>query len=205
MRLTRSLGINPFIKDEIYRKIVLNKDINLDILKIKKDFFIPEIEKISEKEFVDFLENSLLEEEAKKLIKEYKLPIDWLSLVHKYIIDSDFFYDTDPRGLKFVIDINSEEKKYYLQIFPETTIENIKDVWFLIKKNFGENKQIKSRRKPQKKFNRNEEIYRLYSEGKTIAEIATIISKKYKIKGGIDLGLIKVVISNSKKLRKGKK
>lgn len=203
MRLTKYLGINPEIKNEIYDKIVLNNDVNSKIDKIRNLFEIPDPENLKDGDFVSLLENKKIQKEAEKIISDFNLPKNWVEIVHRYIVDGDFITNHSPDDLTLEIIEKKSGHDFYLKINPKTSLDDIKNIWFLIKKEFKKYGYPENKKKRKLKFNRDEEIYNLKIAGKSYAQIALYIEDKY----GDDLTFenIKTIYFNRLKSRKGKK
>lgn len=203
MRLIKHLGINPEIKNRIYAKVVLNEKLNSRIDKIRGSFLIPDSNELTNKEFIDLLENNEILKESINVVRDFKLPTRWVDIIHRYIVDYDFFTQKDPDGLKLVIDTEDSktEDDFYLQIFPHTSIKDIKDIWFLVQKEFKKYGYKKTKKKKSKKLNRDLEIYALKKSGNNNAQISNFIEKKYK--EDLNFETIKTVTSNQKRIRKG--
>lgn len=201
MRLIKAFGFNIEIKNKIYQKVVLNRKLNFAVDKVREKFLMPDSEEMTDKEFVQLLENNDLQKESKKIVRDFHLPISWADIIHKYIIDCEFITEIAPDGIKFISEDGNNQpgNKFYLEISPNTSIKDIKDIWFLVQKEFKKYGYEKTRKKKSKKFNRNLEIYDLKKSGKTIQEIDSITNKKYG--QDLDYGNIKTIISNQKKIR----
>src|SRR3990167_118970 len=109
MRQTKiqHLTYDSEILTEVYKKIV-----------IYKKFFL-------------LRKNPKLIKKAEALTKEFSLPKTWKDIILKYILEDDFLPDFDPNGLflETRIDDKESDNKYYLRIFPHTSIKDIKKVW----------------------------------------------------------------------------
>lgn len=203
MRQVKYLGINSEKNNEIYRKLVLNEELNSAIEKIRKEFSIPDIDDMSREEWLSFNEDYRLLIKSEEIINKFKLPKTWIDIVHQYIVDDNFIHEKNPDGLRLVTEINYKgEGEYYIRIFPHTSIKDIKDVWFLIQNEINKDK-VKTKKKKTKKFNRNESIYDFYLKGKSALQIRFKIRSEY----GEDLSVnnIRTIIHNHKKIRQLKK
>ncbi|GEM_PF-3947836 len=200
----RYLGVNPGKKIELYKKLVLDSHFNLAVNKIREELEISgDADDLSMEEFIHLIESSAVSEKVKALVKEFNLPKTWSDIIHRYVVEGDFTSEIDPDGLMLEISQKDEgsEKEYFLRISPSTSIEDIKNVWFLIQKEIGSRK--KTKKKINKKFDRDQRVYKLYLARNSTEKIAEAVKKEFG--EDLDYGNIKVIISNQKKLTKGKK
>src|SRR3989344_17510 len=177
MRNTIHLGTNLQKQTELLGKIGFNQKFKSAVEKIRAEFHILKREEMT------IGQRLLLEEN-----------------ILGYIVYDDFFFLHDPDVLSLEIESeeNEVEKKFYLRIFPDTSIKDIKDVWFLVQKEINPN-GIKPKKKKYKKLDRDMEIYYLHLCGNSVAEISTKIKENFP-KENLDHGNIKVIISNFKKI-----
>jgi hypothetical protein len=205
MRQTRiyHLGYDSEVILDVHQKIVINEKFQSVLKKVRTEFGVPELGKTTYGELFLMRKNPKLIKKTQALIKEFGLPKTWEDIILKYILEDDIFPDYNPNGLSLEIKNEGDrpDEEYYLRIFPQTSIKEIKDAWPDIQKKINTNK-IKTRKKTKGKLVRDMEIFRLYKTGKSISEIYTLIKKQFPSED-LDFGNIKVIISNYKKFVKG--
>src|SRR3989338_2529376 len=200
MRNTIHLGTNLQKQTELLGKIGFNQKFKSAVEKIRAEFHILKREEMTIGQRLLLVENPIVIQKSKELIGNFDLPKNWEENILGYIVYDDFFFLHDPDVLSLEIESeeNEVEKKFYLRIFPDTSIKDIKDVWFLVQKEINPN-GIKPKKKKYKKLDRDMEIYYLHLCGNSVAEISTKIKENFP-KENLDHGNIKVIISNFKKI-----
>ncbi|MFH1792693.1 MAG: hypothetical protein ABH819_03615 [Patescibacteria group bacterium] len=161
------------------------------IIQLKKEGKLKKAEEL-QKEFNNEAPINIFRIRIKKLLKKYKLPLEWKESVRRYIL----FNNIDSMWLPGNVTINEKVDqdtnliKLSIGIDDSTTIEDIKKSWGTIKfhqKRLHSYKHDKFQ--PIKNFDRDKEAYDLKKSGKTYSEIAEILSKKFnKIYGYEDVG-----------------
>ena len=200
MRKIIHLGTNLQKQTELLRRIGFNQKFRSAVETIKTEFHIPKREDMAIGQGFLFTENPKLIQTTKELIKSFDIPKNWEENVLGYIVYDEFFFLHDPDVLSLEIESEKKEadKKFYLRIFPDTSIKDIKDVWFLIQKEINPN-GIRPKKKKYKKLDRDMEIYYLHLCGNSIPEISTKMKTNFPNEN-LDHGNIKVIISNFKKI-----
>jgi len=200
MRKIIYLGTNLQKQTELLRRIGFNQKFRSAVETIKAEFHILKREEMTIGQRLLFVENPKLVQKSKELMKNFDLPKNWEENILGYIVYDEFFFLHDPDVLSLEIESeeNDADKKFYLRIFPDTSIKDIKDIWFLVQKEINPNK-TKSKKKKYKNFNRDMEIYYLHLCGNSVSEISTKVKKNFPNKD-LDHGNIKVIISNFKKI-----
>lgn len=155
----------------------------------------------SEEELMDFLENgdSSIVKDVKDLLINLKISLSWQNIVYSYVFTGNCFpyNDESPEvinnadGLILKVDTDNYDK-LILEIGKDTTMEEFKNSWDVIKKY----RKMKPKRKKEKvNFLRDYKIFSLANDGKTIKEICNIIQKEFEI-DNLDYGNIKKIVSS---------
>jgi hypothetical protein len=119
---------------------------------------------------------------VKKILKEYKLPLNWEHSIHRLILFNsiDLMWLPGNVTIKEEMDQDTDLVKLFIGIDDSTTLEDIRRAWPIIK--FHQKKlesYTKKKFQPIKNFERDQEVYNLKQSGKSYNEIADKLSKKY--------------------------
>lgn len=139
------------------------------------------------------------EEEIKKIDDE--IPInayhnDIKKVLSKYKILNGNFKDSIEGYIKtnkinphspFILhekgDLMSENREIHIRIFPETTLKDIQNNWWMVEelKKHRWGKQKSKRQRPLDNFSLEKRIYELKKEGKSYKAISKIIKEEFKL------------------------
>lgn len=151
------------------------------ILELKKQGKI----KDAETEEGNFNERAPLNEfnnDISKLICKHKIPPKWDNFIKQYLLFNSIRSINILLGTRIQTTWNEETKKKQISLLIDdnTTLEDIKFIWPTVKilqSSLSYKKQKKFQ--PIKKFNRDKQAYELKQSGKTLEQIAGIMSKKF--------------------------
>ncbi len=133
--------------------------------------------------------------EIDEIMKKYSISQHYHKTVMLYLTNNTLVYI--PRdNVGFWFERDKEDKKTYrlfLEVFSNTTIKDIENVWPLIKRYKKRTMNYKEgRNKPKTNFNRDLRIYDLREKGLSYSEIAKKINEEFKGKALLydDIGII---------------
>lgn len=120
---------------------------------------------------------------VKLLLKKYKLPLNFEESIRRFIMFNDPIDKAWISSNIFITEKTDEDtglKQLLIGINDETTLDDIKKCWSSIcfHRDYLYPK-AKKKNQPIKNFERNQRAYELKQEGKSLNEIAEIISKEY--------------------------
>jgi len=146
------------------------------------------------------LENKKFVIDIKDIQKKFQLSDQWSSFINEYVF-IDFFASNT--GDLFIEKRTGKEKDvtgksaYYLRIFPETTLDDVLDIWDQVNI-FIHGKKIKpKRKKPSKKAPRDKEIYKLAKLGFCIEDIQNYFRDQHRQEISFD-----AIIASANRFRK---
>ena len=121
----------------------------------------------------------------RKLQKRFKLGAEWFSFIEEYIFMDTFTYRKASsiqieKGTEEDADVITGKPVYYLRIFPETTIQDIREVWPEVTKVIHNGASKTTRQKIYKNFLRDQKIYKLAQLGWRIEDIANFLNVNQK-------------------------
>lgn len=120
----------------------------------------------------------------KFILKRYKLPLNWLHSVQRYILFNsiDLMWVPGNVIVHQEIDQDTDLRKLSIEIDDTTTLDDLKHAWPLIK--FHQKKlesYVNQKIQPIKHFERDQKAYLLKKEGKTPEEIEKAIQDEFDI------------------------
>jgi len=132
----------------------------------------------------ELLDNKKFIADLRKLQKKFKLGQQWSCFIEEYIFLDFFVYQ---KTSNFFIEKRTGKEAdsitrapaYYIRIFPETTQEDITKSWGEINRFIHGSKIKNQRQKLSKKFERDQEIYKLAKLKFSVLDIQKYIEKKY--------------------------
>jgi hypothetical protein len=176
----------------------IRKEWNIDI-----NYFEENTSTESMEQFISLMENAELGHSIKKALKELKISPSWQDAVHQYVLNNNFYpyNDTSSQVTKnsqgLLLEQNLDEPhEIILKVGPETVWSDFKIAWESILKI---RKMPTPRRREQKKYLRNLEIFNLHQKGLSINEICLLVFKKYNEE--IEFGVVKKVVHEFYKRR----
>ena len=149
---------------------------------------------------------TLIYEDVLKILKQFNLSeYYWFGSVSCYLMYNKFpsFHSADTAETEPAIiekkDPTSKLPIIYLRLGRNTTLDDIKDSWSLVRPSLTaeEDQDTKHRHNPRKNAGRDSDIFKLYQRKRTTEEIARAILAKYG--QDVDHGNIKKIISIMKK------
>jgi hypothetical protein len=200
MRLIKPIATNPN-KRKKYELIFNNPKLIADIKLIRSKYNIDPIEvnELNIDDYLRIIEDFKLIKETKLLLKRYKLNEEFFDYIHEYIVNDHTWNVSKGKGeIYFEQRFNDDgdkytgKPKYFIQIFPDTTIRDIQKAWNEIKKtiNFQDVKNRGWIYFERDKYITEELHFKMKLKAK---EIMPIIAKKYGI---LDESHIRTIISN---------
>ncbi len=134
------------------------------------------------------LQSTSFDDAIWEMMRELNQPRVRYLLFESYVLYDDFFHTPIGRGINELFlrqnpRVFGENGRLFLEIYEDTTLQDVKRIWKSIvevnKPGYLAKKNIATRRKPLKNFDRDERMYILRSEGKTSNEIREIIKKEF--------------------------
>jgi hypothetical protein len=170
---------------------------------LRKKWGIVLTDDISEETFTNLLEDTKLSDDVKKMLENLDIPWDWEEVVQRYLIENDAPQTNTPDGWVIknqcgvIIEIPLEGNSLpTVSIGSDATQQDYKNAWKEIKKY---RKEIPKRKRFEKNFLRDKQIFELAQTGQTVAKIAITIDKKFG--GEIGIGNVKKIVSTENKKR----
>lgn len=121
---------------------------------------------------------------VKLLLKEYKLPLNFEESIRRFIMFNDSIDKAWISSNIFItekIDEDTGLKQLLIGINDETTLDDIRKNWqFICLSRDRLYSKVKKKNQPIKNFERNKRAYELKLEGKSLNEIADLLSEEYK-------------------------
>ena len=153
-------------------------EIKKEIQEIRKKYNIIPSEDLPADEYLKFAESEAINSDVKALIKKLKLHEEWGEFTINFIITNDLFYNRDPDSMWLEQELkDGADNEFFLRLTPTTSLNDVKKAWPIISKIVKGDK--KSKRKPLKKYWRDYTVYRLFNEGKKIADVLHAIKQEF--------------------------
>jgi hypothetical protein len=192
MRQVKDLYPSSNSGEDLIKKLILQPDFQEAVAKfrdyweinVENEIHLREASPTKTREHL-LTKNRKFAPEIRKLQKRFKLGAEWFSFIEEYIFMDSFTYR---KASSIQIETGTEEDAdaitgkpaYYLRIFPETTIEDVRDVWPEVTKVIHNGATKATRQKPYKNFSRDKKIYKLAQLGWRIEDIAKLLNANQK-------------------------
>lgn len=191
-----------------FAKIILGEDFLKEISALRKKHSIDcEKAENDNKYFIQLMENSDILKDVALAVKKLKISKSFSDLVHEFLVTNsphtfnvkDESIAKNSQGITIEFDIENP-LICKLRVGPETVFDDFKIAWDEIQKHREKhNIFVKlERRRIQKNFTRDYEVYIKYKEGLSTSQIWNYFYKTYKKE--LDMGHIKKIVSEFNKI-----
>lgn len=192
MRLVRYIKRDPRKIQEKITYLLSNSGFQASVRSLRKRWKLSSRDNIEKKKtaIAKLLWDQRFEHDVNELMKKNDLDSSWEDWIYRHVIFNDIGPAFDPEaGI-----IEQDGNQFWIRIDESTNLDDVKKAYKFIALEQG---KTAKRRRFKKNLQRDNEIYALAANGKTIQEIYRSMKKMGR---DLDFGNIKTVVSRYRKV-----